>query len=78
MEAAKKGLSVLFIGKSGDYFSETAAGFIQAHFCKPVIVSSNRNDPFPSDLLSWKGDLVISYLSQWIIPATVLNNAAVA
>lgn len=78
MESAKTGMNVLFIGKTGDYFSEIAAGFIQQHFANPIIVYSDRIHPFPVNLLSWKGDLVISYLSQWIIPAVVLNNASVA
>src|SRR4030095_109021 len=42
------------------------------------IVYSERSQPFPQDLHNWKGDLIISYLSQWIIPQLLLEKAAVA
>jgi methionyl-tRNA formyltransferase len=40
-----------------------------------VIVYSSRADEIPAMVTSWKGDYVISYLAQWIIPAVVLDNA---
>jgi methionyl-tRNA formyltransferase len=78
MNNKKNNLSVLFIGKTGDPFSGAAAAFIQRHFHEPLIVWSQRAEPFPKHLLEWKGDLLISYLSQWIIPAAVLQNAGFA
>jgi methionyl-tRNA formyltransferase len=68
-------MKVLFIGKEGDSYSRKAADFIQANFKDPVIVFSKRTEPFPEQLKEWKGDLLISYLAQWIIPATLLQNA---
>jgi len=74
----KDNLKILFIGKAGDPYSITAAAFLQEHFTDPKIVYSSRSDRFPEELLNWKGDLVISYLSQWIIPQSLLDNASFA
>ncbi|MEO5782346.1 MAG: formyltransferase family protein [Ginsengibacter sp.] len=71
-------LTILFIGKAGDFFSRQAAEFILVHYPSAKIVYSTRQQPFPQELLNWKGDLIISYLSQWIIPKTLLQNAALA
>lgn len=71
-------LSILFICKADDYFSVQAAAFITDHFPKATIVYSARQQPFPDNLLGWEGDLIISYLSQWIIPAKLLKQARLA
>ena len=71
-------LTILFIGKTGDFFSRQAADFILVHYPLAKIIYSTRQQPFPQELLNWKGDLIISYLSQWIIPKTLLQNATLA
>jgi len=71
-------LRVLFIGKKDDYYSGIAAQFIQLHFPNSKIVFSSRHIPFPEELFEWKGDYIISYLAQWIIPAALLSNAGIA
>jgi methionyl-tRNA formyltransferase len=68
-------MRVLFIGKEGDSYSKTAADFVQLHFRNAVIVFSKRTDPFPGHLHEWEGDLIISYLAQWIIPGSLLQKA---
>jgi methionyl-tRNA formyltransferase len=68
-------LKVLFIGKEDHAPSEKAADFIRSHFKDPLIVFSKRTEPFPAYLNGWQGDLLISFLAQWIIPAAVLQNA---
>jgi methionyl-tRNA formyltransferase len=73
-----KKLDILFIGKENDPFSKEAANFVSLHFDNPTIVSGKRGDAFPEEAKKWKGDLIISYLSQWIIPKTVLENARMA
>lgn len=78
MVKQKNKLKVLFIGKAEDTFSSTAADFIQSHFDNPLIVFSRREDLFPPELYKWKGDLLVSYLAQWIIPTSLLNNAGLA
>ena len=71
-------LRVLFIGKKDDYYSGIASQFVQLHFPNSKIVFSSRHIPFPEDLYQWKGDYIISYLAQWIIPPALLNNADIA
>ncbi len=72
------GGKVLFIGKAGHADSVTAATHIQQLFPGARVVFSRRTDPFPQELLAWEGDLLISYLAQWIIPGSLLEKAAVA
>ncbi len=71
-------LKILFIGKASDPFSRHAADFILVHYPSAKIIYSERQQPFPQELLKWKGDLVVSYLSQWIIPEILLQNASMA
>ena len=68
-------MKVLFIGKEGDSYSKTAADFIQLHFKNSVVIFSKRTDPFPLYLQQWEGDLIISYLAQWILPDSILQKA---
>ena len=69
---------VLFIGKGENFYAKVAAEFIRLHFEDPKIVFSKRSDPFPEELYEWKGDLLISYLAQWVIPNRLLANADLA
>ena len=78
MEASNGALKILFIGKAGDPWSEAAADHTRSHFPAAEIIFSRRTDPFPAHLNDWEGDLLISYLSQWIIPASLLNRARIA
>lgn len=66
-------MKVLFIGKEGDANSKKAADFLQLHFKESIIVYSKRTEPFPDWLLEWEGDLLISYLAQWIMPNALLQ-----
>lgn len=76
MNTGKSKLKILFIAKADNFYAGAAADFIRQHFENPLIVFSSRKDPFPEALYQWKGDLLISYLAQWIIPAGVLANAS--
>ena len=78
MSNNKSKLKVLFIGKADNFYAKVAADFIQLHFENPQIVFSKRSAPFPEDLYEWRGDLLISYLAQWIIPNRLLANADLA
>ena len=71
-------MKILFIGKMDDPYSGIAAAFVKQHFKDPFIIFSRRGDPFPTELNNWEGDLLISYLSQWIIPPFLLESASIA
>ncbi len=72
------GLKILFIGKADDHCSIMAADFLKTHFANVRIVYSKRDLPMPGDLMDWEGDLLISYLAQWIIPGRLLSKATMA
>ena len=75
MEVQKSEYRVLFIGKAEDPYSLSAAEFVAETFKDPTIIFSHRSDPFPRELFGWTGDLIISYLAQWIIPKELLDKA---
>lgn len=74
---ASRGLKILFIGKADDQYSKYAGEFISLHFPETLTIYGKRGELFPAEASEWKGDIIISYLSQWIIPETVLRNASV-
>lgn len=74
----KNRFSILFIGKHDDVYSKTASDFVKLHFPGSKIIFSKRTEPFPEELLQWEGDIIISYLAQWIIPAALLQKAKFA
>jgi methionyl-tRNA formyltransferase len=74
----RKGLSILFIGKVNDPYSKQAADFLVLHYPDAWVIFSSRNDPFPEELKDWEGDVIISYLAQWIIPQWLLEKAKIA
>jgi methionyl-tRNA formyltransferase len=68
--------NILFIGKKDDFYSNVAADYLKTQLPNTIIVQSSKAEPIPIEVLNWKGDYIISYLSQWIIPASVLQNAS--
>jgi len=73
-ESAK--LKILFIGKSDDPYSKYAGDYVCLHFPQTLAIYGKRGEDFPQLAKDWKGDVIISYLSQWIIPQEVLDNAS--
>ena len=67
--------SVLFIGKKNDFYCERALEFIKSHFSNHEIFLGIRGERFPEAIHNWKGDYIISYLSPWIIPESLLNRS---
>ena len=43
-----------------------------------VIVEGERTDPVPPALRDWSGDLLISFVGPWIVPADVLERCRLA
>jgi methionyl-tRNA formyltransferase len=71
-------MKVLFIAKESDIYGAKAAEYIQTNYTDALIVIGKRGEPAPSLFSSWKGDLIISYLSPWIIPQDLLERASFA
>ena len=68
---------IMFIGKADDQYSKYAGEFISLHFPGTLTIYGKRGEQFPQEAWDWRGDIIISYLSQWIIPDKVLKNAAI-
>lgn len=66
---------ILFIGKKNDFYCERAQEFIKLHFPDSSILIGKRGDIFPEDVGWWRGDYIISYLSPWVIPESLLKRA---
>lgn len=45
---------------------------LQSHYC------STWGKPLPEDLQHWRGDLIVSYCSRWIVPHWLLERATLA
>lgn len=73
-----KDLRVLFLCKNDNPYAQRAAEYLEANFSDVLIFQGNRKDPLPQHVLQWKGDLLISFISSWIIPGDLLNNARLA
>ncbi len=71
-------LKVLFLRKKDNEYAQRAEDFIRLYFPNAVIFSGGRKDKLPDNVLNWKGDLMISFISSWIYPQTLLNSAAYA
>lgn len=68
-------MKILFIGKGDDVYSEHAAQFIQTHFSNSTILFAHRGEDLSTETENWNGDIIISYLSPWILPASLLEQA---
>jgi methionyl-tRNA formyltransferase len=71
-------LSILFLGKKGDAFTEKALAFLRARSRSVQAHLGGWGDPLPPDAAAWKGDLLLSYLSRWVVPETLLKSAKLA
>jgi methionyl-tRNA formyltransferase len=71
-------LSLLFLGKADDPYCERALAYCQSHFHPVVSCLGRWGDALPEEARSWRGDYIISYLSRWIVPATLLASAGKA
>lgn len=73
-----KDFRVLFLSKKDNEYAQRAAGFVRSQFKDHLIFEGGRNDRLPEDILTWKGDLMISFISSWIYPPSLLSNASYA
>ncbi len=71
-------LSVLFLGKEGDAHTREAIGFLKERTGNLEFYTGTRHDPFPVSPSQKTWDLVISYLSPWVVPAWLLAKAGKA
>lgn len=75
---ARRKWSVLFLGKRDDEHAEKALQFCRTNFADVTGHLGKWGDPLPGDLGGWDGDYIISYLSRWVVPGSLLARARVA
>jgi methionyl-tRNA formyltransferase len=67
--------SLLFLGKADDLDCARALEFCQRSFSPVTYCLGKWGDPLPEDIRRWEGDNIVSYLSRWVVPDTLLNRA---
>ena len=72
------GQSLLFLGKARDAHTARAVDFCRGSFSDIGVFLGNWGDELPAAARAWKGDVILSYLSRWIVPAELLNRARIA
>ncbi len=73
----KSKLSVLFFGKNDKPLVVKAAAFLKENFKTVNVVLGNRKEEFPLRKTDRAWDVVVSYISPWIIPPWVLKSAKI-
>jgi methionyl-tRNA formyltransferase len=73
-----KDLHCLFLSKPDNIYTKEAVDFIRLHFSQPTVFLGTRQDKLPPEILQWKGDLLISFISHWILPPQLLANTNLA
>lgn len=74
----KSNVSILFLGKEKDPYCAKALDFCQLASDKVTYSFGKWGDPLPEDVIAWEGDVIISYLSRWIIPRELIEKAQIA
>ena len=71
-------LSILFICKKNDKFSNLCKKFLKKKFEKVKIIESDRSKKKKLSSLKWAGDLVLSFRSHIILKKNIIYNAKIA
>jgi len=66
---------ILFLSKSNDEFSRLAYDFLLEQGYHVDAYFGAWGDVFPNDAKNWQGDIIISYLSRWIVSNELLKKA---
>ena len=67
-------LSILQLIKP-TFWGSIAKKFVEENFKKTTIITGDWGDPKPQSLYNWEGDYIVSFLSPWILPQEILDNA---
>lgn len=78
MSKSPKDFKVLFLRKKENDYAQRAEDFILNHFPNALIFSGSRKDKLPDEVVNWRGDLIISFISSWIYPQKLLSSASFA
>lgn len=68
---------VLFCSKSNDESCGQALNYLTQNCSNVTVCTGDWGDDIPSEVFSWRGDYLLSYMSKWIIPESVLEKARI-
>lgn len=69
---------MLFLGKTDDEHCARALAFAERNFANVTVSLGGWGDPFPPEAKDWTGDIIVSYLSRWVVPVELLDRASLA
>ena len=68
----------MFLGKQDDSHVRSALDFCTNNFDDVQFFSGQWGGALPEQAKQWEGDYIISYLSRWIVPESLLQKAKLA
>ncbi len=68
---------ILFLGKKNDVLTNLCAELCKEKFNKTKIHLSSPNEKIPSNIMDWRGDIIISYLFPHLIPYKLIKKAKI-
>jgi methionyl-tRNA formyltransferase len=72
-------ISILFLGKADDPYCAAGLKFCQQNSDNvTACLGAKWGAPLPDEAKNWEGDLIISYLSRWVVPTYLLERAKLA
>lgn len=72
------GLKILFLGKADDPYCQQGLAFCEQNAAEVTACLGRWGDPLPDAARNWQGDVIVSYLSRWVVPSWLLDRAQVA
>src|SRR5258708_40352093 len=63
--------SIVLVSKTTEWCS-AAERLVAACAPHALVIRGERGDPFPPQLADWSGDYLISFLSPWVMPPSLL------
>lgn len=69
-------MSILFIGKRNDPYTDDAADTVGQLFENAVVIRLARGQRLPESVTSWAGDWLVSYLCPQVLPGSLLERAS--
>ncbi|NOY97640.1 MAG: hypothetical protein GXP40_00335 [Chloroflexi bacterium] len=73
-----KDISILFLGKADDPYCAAGLDFCRQNTPNVTWCLGTWGAPLSDEAKAWEGDLIISYLSRWVVPKYLLERAKLA
>ncbi len=71
-------MKVLLLGKKNNEYVKKAVRFCRNNISELEVNIGGHGESLPEDIGWWEGDYIVSFLSYWIVPDSLLKRAKVA